>query len=62
MAFRIRSSVDEEMHLHGYDITKPLPAGKTVTVTIPDPQITGIFEIELHGTGEQIAELRVDPK
>ena len=24
--------------------------------------ITGIFEIELHGSGESIAELRVDPE
>jgi hypothetical protein len=59
--FKIRSSVDEEMHLHGYDITKTLPAGKAVTISIPDPQITGIFEIELHGSGEQVGSLEVRP-
>jgi hypothetical protein len=59
--FRIRSPQAEEMHLHGYDVYKDLPAGKTVTVTIDDPQITGIFEIELHGSGEQIGSLKVEP-
>ena len=59
--FQIRSSVDEELHLHGYDLTRPLPAGRAVTITIPDPQITGILEIELHGSGEQIGSLEVRP-
>ncbi len=59
--FRIRSPQAEEMHLHGYDVYKDLPAGKTVTVTIDDPQITGIFEIELHGSGEQVGSLKVEP-
>jgi hypothetical protein len=59
--FRIRSPQAEEMHLHGYDVYKDLPAGETVTVTIDDPQITGIFEIELHGSGEQVGSLKVEP-
>ena len=32
-----------------------------VRVSFP-AELTGIWEIELHGSGEQIAELRVDPK
>jgi hypothetical protein len=59
--FRARSAQDEEIHVHGYDRYVDLPAGKTVTESFK-ASITGIFEIELHGSGEQIAELRVDPK
>jgi FtsP/CotA-like multicopper oxidase with cupredoxin domain len=59
--FRIRSPEPEEMHLHGYDIYRDLPAGETVTVTLDDPQLTGIYEIELHNSGEEIGSLRVEP-
>jgi hypothetical protein len=59
--FRVRSDVDEEIHVHGYDIEEEIPAGKTVTVSFKGT-IEGIFEIEFHGSGEQIGELRVEPK
>ncbi len=59
--FRARSAETEEIHVHGYDRYVDLPAGKTVTESFK-ASITGIFEIELHGSGEIIAELRVDPK
>jgi hypothetical protein len=59
--FRARSAQAEEIHVHGYDRYVDLPAGKTVTESFK-ASITGIFEVELHGSGEQIAELRVDPK
>jgi hypothetical protein len=59
--FRARSETAEEIHVHGYDRYVDLPAGETVTESFK-ATITGIFEIELHGAGEQIAELRVDPK
>lgn len=61
VSFRIRSPEAEEMHLHGYDVYRDLPAGKTVTVTLDDPQLTGIYEIELHNSGEEIGSLRVEP-
>jgi hypothetical protein len=59
--FRARSAEAEEIHVHGYDRYVDLPAGKTVSESFK-ADITGIFEIELHGSGEVIAELRVDPK
>jgi hypothetical protein len=59
--FRVRSPQAEEIHVHGYDIYRDIPAGETVTVSFP-ADITGIFEIELHGSGEPIAELRVNPR
>jgi hypothetical protein len=58
--FRVRSDIDEEIHVHGFDHEETVPAGKTVTVSFP-AEITGIFEIEFHGSGEQIGQLRVDP-
>jgi hypothetical protein len=59
--FRVRSPVAEEVHVHTYDIMKDLEPNKTVTVSL-EATITGIFEIEFENAGEQIAELRVDPK
>jgi hypothetical protein len=59
--FRARSAQAEEIHVHGYDRYVDLPAGETVTESFK-ASITGIFEVELHGSGEQIAELRVDPR
>ncbi len=58
--FRARSETDEEIHVHGYDITKPLPAGEIVNFRFR-ADLDGVFEIELHGTGEQIGELTVNP-
>jgi hypothetical protein len=58
--FRVRSDTDEEIHVHGYDRYVDVPAGKTVNVSFK-ASITGIFEIELHGSGEQIASLKVEP-
>jgi hypothetical protein len=58
--FRVRSDTDEEIHVHAYDITRLIPAGKTVNVAFK-ATITGIVEIEFHGSGEQIAELTVEP-
>ena len=37
-----------------------MPAGGTVSFDFP-AEIEGIFEVELEGRGEQIAELRVNP-
>ncbi len=61
MRFRVRSDVDEEIHIHGYDIAKDIEAGETISVSFK-ATITGIFEIEFEDSAEQIAELRVDPR
>ena len=58
--FRVRSDTDEELHIHGYEVTKALPAGKAVRVRFP-ADIEGRFEIELHGAAVQIAQLEVQP-
>lgn len=50
----------DEIHLHGYDLTRELEAGDSVRFSF-DANAEGIFEIELHGTGTQIGELVVEP-
>lgn len=61
VTFRVVSDVPEEVHVHGYDIAKDLAPGKVVTMSFKG-DITGIFEIEYEHAGEQIGQLRVDPK
>lgn len=58
--FRVSSDVAEEIHVHGYDIAKEVPAGGSVEFSFP-AEIEGIFEVELEELGVQIAELRVNP-
>ncbi len=58
--FRVRNPEAEEIHVHGYDITKEIQPNRTATVSFK-ATITGIFEIEFHGSAEQIAELKVEP-
>jgi FtsP/CotA-like multicopper oxidase with cupredoxin domain len=61
VTLRVRSPRDDEVHVHGYDIERPLPAGETVTVRFK-ATITGIFEIELHESGAALGRLKVNPR
>lgn len=58
--FRVGSDEADEVHVHGYDVEEEVPAGGTATLSFP-ADIEGIFEVELHGSEKQIAELRVNP-
>ena len=58
--FRVRHDEAEEVHVHGYDISKDLEPGKTETVSFK-ATITGIFEIELEHSGTLLAQLKVVP-
>ena len=58
--FKVRSDVADEIHVHGYDLMKDVEAGSSVSFSFP-ADIEGVFEIELEGRKEQIAELRVNP-
>ncbi len=50
VVLRVRSAIGEAVHLHGYDIEKPIKS-KTSFVRIPFvARVTGVFEIELHLT------------
>jgi heme/copper-type cytochrome/quinol oxidase subunit 2 len=58
--FEVTSDVADEVHVHGYDLMKDVPAGGTVSFDFP-AEIEGIFEAELEDRKEQILELRVNP-
>ena len=58
--FTVRSDAPDEVHIHGYDVEQEIPAGGAATLNFP-ADIEGLFEVELHESDEQIAELRVNP-
>ena len=50
----------DEIHLHGYDLTRDLEAGGSVRFSFT-ANAEGIFEIELERAGVQIGKLVVEP-
>lgn len=56
----ISSDTSDEVHLHGYDISRDVKPGKNARFSF-DADAEGIFEMELHGTHTQIAKLVVTP-
>ena len=50
----------DEIHLHGYDLSRDLKAGGSVRFSF-EADADGIYEIELEGAGVQIGELVVQP-
>jgi hypothetical protein len=58
--FNVRSNEADEVHVHGYDLEEAVPAGGTARFSFP-ADLEGIYEVELHHSGELIAELRVNP-
>ena len=58
--FTVKSDVGDEIHVHGYDFHKEVPAGGTVAFSFP-AKIEGGFVIELEKRSEQIADLEVQP-
>jgi hypothetical protein len=58
--FQVDSDVSDEIHIHGYDISKDIEAGGSARFDFP-AGLEGVFEVELEGRTAQIAELRVNP-
>jgi hypothetical protein len=58
--FKVNSDVADEIHVHGYDYHKNVPAGGSASFSFP-AKIEGVFVIELEAKGEQIAQLTVRP-
>ena len=54
----VTSDVADEIHLHGYDLSRDVEAGGTVRVPFT-ADIAGRFEVELEQRGVQIADLTV---
>ena len=61
MRFRVRAPEDEEVHVHGYDISQRRQGAARPRRSRFKATIDGIFEIEFEHSGTQIASLRVDP-
>lgn len=57
---RVVSDTADEVHVHGYDLERDVAAGGSVTFAFP-ATIDGRFEVELEGSGTQLAELDVEP-
>jgi hypothetical protein len=56
----VRADAGEELHVHGYDIEKPVTPGKPVRVPLT-ASIPGRFEVELHHPDSLLAVLEVRP-
>lgn len=55
---QITSDVDDEVHVHGYEVEKELPAGQQADVQLVADQ-AGLFEVETHESGIQLVQLEV---
>ena len=56
----VTSDIAEELHLHGYDISREVAAGGTGRLNFK-AKIEGVFELELEQSGVPVAELTVSP-
>jgi hypothetical protein len=56
----VRSDVADEIHLHGYDISRDVAPGVPVRLRFR-ARIPGRFEAELESRGLQIADITVNP-
>ncbi len=54
----VTSDVDDELHVHGFDLEKEMPAGQTVTLKFTADQ-QGVFEIETHESELVLLQLEV---
>ncbi len=60
VALVVHSDIADEVHLHGYDLTRDVAAGGTATIRFK-ASIAGVFEVELESRSLQIVELTVKP-
>lgn len=58
--FKVSSDVTDEIHVHGYDISREVEAGGSANLEFT-ADIEGIFEVELEERAVPIAELTVNP-
>lgn len=56
----VKSDVADEVHLHGYDISRDVAADRTARLRFR-ATLPGRFEVELENRGVPIAELTVEP-
>jgi hypothetical protein len=56
----VRTDAGVEVHLHGYDITRPVRPGQPTQLAFK-ADIPGRFELELHHPDAVLADLEVRP-
>ena len=56
----VRANAGESVHIHGYDVEKPVTPGKPVRIPLT-AMIPGRFEVELHHPDSLLAVLQVQP-
>lgn len=56
----VASDIDDELHVHGVDESVDLLAGQTVTHDVT-ANVPGTFEVELHGSGDLLFTLQIQP-
>ena len=54
----VTSDVDDELHVHGYEVEAELEAGRPTTIELVADQ-TGIFEVETHESELELLQLEV---
>jgi hypothetical protein len=54
----ILSDIDDELHVHGYDLRFDLAAGTPFNLTF-EANVPGIFEVETHARQEPLFEIEV---
>jgi len=54
----VLSDANDELHVHGYELKRPVAAGKELTLEFV-ADIPGVFEVELEQAGLPLFELRV---
>jgi hypothetical protein len=58
--FAVSSDSKQDLHLHGYEIEKTVPAGGRVTFSFK-ANAQGIYQLESHTTNATIAKVKVVP-
>ena len=56
----VRSDLGDEVHVHGFDVEKPIVRGKPVRIPLT-AKLPGRFEVELHHPDALLAVLEVRP-
>ena len=58
--FKVTSDEAHEIHLHGFDVAKDVPAGGSVRFDVK-ADAPGIYEVEIEDTGTKIGQVKVEP-
>jgi hypothetical protein len=59
MRFTVEANIEDEVHLHGYDVEEEVAPGQPARFDL-QASIPGVFELELHHAVTQIAEITVE--